>query len=186
GKKELYGLAYRTDYDLRQHMENSGEDLSYTDPQTNEKLIPHVIEPSFGLERTLLAVLLESYKEEEVEGSMRVVAKFPRWMAPVKAAVFPLLSNDEKLVEKAKNISEQLSSHYLVRYDDGGAIGRRYRRHDEIGTPLCITVDHDTLKNDTVTVRDRDSMEQIRINAGDVKEVLDKYYEGADFSSLAK
>jgi len=185
GKKELYGLAYRTDYDLRQHMENSGEDLSYTDPQANEKLIPHVIEPSFGLERTLLAVLLESYKEEEVEGNTRIVAKFPRWMAPIKAAVFPLLGNDEKLVEKAKKISEELGAHYLVRYDDGGAIGRRYRRHDEIGTPLCITIDHDTLSDDTVTVRDRDSMGQIRIGAGEVKEALDKYYQGADFPSLS-
>lgn len=186
GKKELYGLAYRSDHDLRQHSKNSGEDLRYTDPQTNEKFIPHVIEPSFGLERTLLVVLLESYTEEDVKGEKRIVAKFPRWMAPIKVAVFPLLSNNDKLVEKAKNISNKLRVHYLVQYDDGGAIGRRYRRHDEIGTPLCITIDHDTLKDDTVTIRDRDSMEQIRVSADKLNDILNKFYEGANFSSLGK
>lgn len=186
GKKELYGLAYRTDYDLRQHMEHSGQDLSYTDPETNEKIIPHVIEPSFGLERTLLVALLESYQEEKVKDGTRVVAKFPRWMSPVKVAVFPLLSNDEKLVEKAKKIAEELRADYVVQYDDGGAIGRRYRRHDEIGTPLCITVDHDTLKDDTVTIRDRDSMEQIRIKAEMLSDTLGKFYKGEDFASLGK
>ena len=180
GTKELYGLAYRTDYDLKQHIEASGEKLQYRDPHTNEKFVPHIIEPSLGVDRTVLAVLLEAYTEEED----RVVAKFPAWLAPVKVAVFPLLSNDKKLVKYAKDIFETVSPRWHAQYDEGGSIGKRYRRQDEIGTPVCITVDHDTLKDDTVTLRDRDSMEQIRISSKDLTEKLEQYFAGKKFKDL--
>lgn len=186
GTKELYGLAYRTDFDLKNHMENSGENLEYTDPVTNEKYIPHVIEPSLGLDRTVLTVLLEAYTEEEVNGDTRVVMKFPRWMAPVKLGVFPLLKNDENLTGKAKDIYTAIASQHTAEYDESGAVGKRYRRHDEIGTPICATIDHQTLEDDTITLRDRDSMEQIRINAEDLKDVLARFYGGEDFSKLGK
>ena len=180
GTKELYGLAYRTDFDLRNHMEHSGEDLNYTDPNTNEKIVPHVIEPSFGLERTLLCVLLDVYAEDE----QRIVIKFPRWMAPIKVAVFPLLQNDKKLVKHAREIFESILPCYVAQYDESGAIGRRYRRHDEIGTPLCITIDHDTLKDKSVTLRDRDSMKQIRVKIDDLLDTLGMYFDGKEFKKL--
>ena len=180
GVNELYGLAYRTDFDLKAHMKSSGIDLRYSDPKTNEKFIPHVVEPSFGLDRTLLAVLLEAYIEE----NERTVMKFPKWMSPIKVAVFPLLSNDEKLVKKARDVFEIVYLNYASQYDDGGAIGRRYRRHDEIGTPICITIDHDTLSDGSVTLRDRDSMEQIRVEIGDLLNVLGGYFEGKEFKKL--
>ncbi|MEX0877409.1 MAG: glycine--tRNA ligase [Candidatus Spechtbacterales bacterium] len=191
GKKELYGLAYRTDFDLKNHMEASGEDIRYTDTETGEKYVPHVIEPTFGVDRTILAVLLEAYNEEEVNtstrastelsrtssaqgGDIRVVMKFPKWLSPVKVAVFPLLKKDEKLTKKAREIFENVRNTYAAEYDEGGAIGKRYRRHDEIGTPVCITVDHDTLEDDTVTMRDRDSMEQKRVKIEELKDELSK------------
>ena len=183
GIDELYGLAYRTDFDLNAHMKSSGIDLRYSDPKTNEKFIPHVIEPSFGLDRTLLAVLLEAYTEDKD----RIVMKFPRWMAPVKVAIFPLLGNDEKLVKKAREIFDNvLLPHFTSQYDNGGAIGRRYRRHDEIGTPVCITIDHDTLKDKSVTLRDRDSMKQIRVGTDELKNKLNQFFAGENFTELGR
>ncbi len=159
GKKELYGLAYRTDFDLQNHMRVSGESLHYTDPHTNETYVPHVIEPSLGVERTFLAVLCEAYTEEE----KRVVLKLPFDLAPYKAAVFPLLANKPELVAKAKEVYDMLKEHYPVAWDDRGNIGKRYFSQDEIGTPFCITVDFDTLEQGTVTVRNRDTMTQERV-----------------------
>ena len=161
GRRELYGLAYRTDFDLKNHAKESGEDLSYTDPDSGEKFIPHVIEPTFGLDRSVLVALLEAYTEEE--DVPRVVMKFPRWMAPIKVAVLPLVKNDKKVVKKAQEVFELLSPMYTSSYDEGGSIGRRYRRQDEAGTPFCVTVDFDTLTDKAVTVRDRDTMKQKRI-----------------------
>lgn len=185
GRKELYGLAYRTDFDLKNHAEHSGQDLSYRDPETGDKFIPHVVEPTFGVDRTLLTVLLEAYTEEEVGGEVRTVAKFPRWAAPVKVAVFPLVKKDEELVKQAREIFEDVLRHYPAEYDEGGAIGKRYRRQDEIGTPLCVTVDSQTLEDDTVTFRDRDSLEQVRVPAKNIKGALDAFYGGEAFQSLA-
>ncbi len=163
GASELYGLAYRTDFDLKQHGEFSGHILDYTDPDTREKFIPHVVEPTFGVERTLLALLCDAYDEEQLEnGEMRTVLHFAPRIAPVKAAVFPLMKK-EPLSEKAQKVFAQLQRHWLCEYDESGAIGKRYRRHDELGTPYCITIDFDTLENDTVTLRDRDSMKQDRV-----------------------
>lgn len=164
GRKELYGLAYRTDHDLKNHMEASGVDMSYQDPTTNEKFIPHVVEPSFGAGRTLLAVLVSAYTEDSLGGEKRVYMKFNKNVAPVKAAVFPLLKNKPVLVEKARDLYETLKKDVpQIMWDDNGNIGKRYRRQDEIGTPVCITVDFDTLEDDTVTVRDRDTGEQERV-----------------------
>jgi len=167
GRKELYGLAYRTDYDLRQHAEFSGVDLICTDEAGN-KFTPHVIEPSLGVERTVLAVLCEAYNEEAVNDGARVVMKFPYWLAPVKIAVFPLLKNKPELVKKAKEIFDSLKINYMCEFDDNGNIGKRYRRQDEIGTPYCVTVDFDSLEKSDVTVRDRDTMEQVRVKISDL------------------
>lgn len=165
GKKELYGLAYRTDYDLKGHGEVSKVDLSYFDEETRERFIPHVIEPSFGLERTLLAILTSAYSEDEVNGETRVFLKLKPEVAPYQCAVFPLLKNKPELVAKAKEVYHLLKKKGIrVMFDDNGNIGKRYRRQDEIGTPECITIDFDTLEDNTVTVRDRDTGEQKRIN----------------------
>ncbi len=168
GRKELYGLAYRTDFDLKNHMEKSGQDLMYTDPETNEKYIPHVVEPTFGLDRTLLVVLLSSYQEEEE----RVVLKLKPALAPYKAAVFPLLKNKPELVEKAKGIFNDLKKDMMVAWDDRGNIGKRYYSQDEIGTPYCITVDFDTLEKDEVTVRDRDTMKQEKVAVSKLRDYI--------------
>ncbi len=170
GRKELYGLAYRTDHDLKKHSEGSGVDLSYTDDLTKEKFIPHVIEPSMGHGRTLLAVLVSSYREDEMGGEKRIYLKFPPKIAPVKIAVFPLLKNKPELVEKAREIYKLLKKEFVsVEFDDNGNIGKRYRRQDEIGTPFCVTIDFDTIEKDLgVTVRDRDSGEQVRINQNEL------------------
>lgn len=162
GKKELYGLAYRGDFDLKNHSEHSGKDLSYTDPVTNEKYIPHVIEPTFGLDRTILAVLVSAYKEEEVDGEMRTVLALPAHLAPYQVAVLPLMKKAE-LTDVAKSITQELSNYMSVEYDETQSIGKRYRRQDEIGTPFCVTVDYDSLEDNAVTVRDRDTMKQERI-----------------------
>lgn len=178
GTKELYGLAYRTDFDLKMHAEASGKDLLYTDPVTNEKYVPHVVEPAFGVDRTFLAVMASAYTEEEVEGETRVVLKFPAHLAPVKVAVLPLSKKDE-LTDVARPLAEMLAKLYRVDYDETQSIGKRYRRQDEIGTPFCITVDFDTLgetpslKN-TVTVRDRDTMTQDRVAIDHLVEYLNK------------
>lgn len=171
GKKELYGLAYRTDFDLKNHMKKSGRDLSITDLDTNEKILPHVIEPTFGLDRTVLVAMLEAYHEEKVKGETRTVLKFPHWMAPYKAAVLPLSKHDD-LVPLAQKIYTDLTQAIVCDYDETQSIGRRYRRQDEIGTPYCITIDFDSLKDHAVTIRDRDSMEQQRVPIAELRNVL--------------
>jgi len=163
GRKELYGLAYRTDYDLKNHK------LDYTDDVAGEKFIPHVIEPTFGLDRTVLAVLSESYTEDELGGEKRAYLSLPANIAPVKVAVFPLLKNKPDLVTKAREVFEMIRKEVpQIMFDDNGNIGKRYRRQDEIGTPNCITIDFDTLEDGTVTLRDRDSGEQKRIKIEDI------------------
>lgn len=176
GWKELYGLAYRTDFDLTNHQKQSGEDLSYFDPETNEKYIPHVLEPTFGLSRTILMVLLSAYDEEEVpdakgEEAMRVVLRLKPSIAPYKAAILPLMKKPE-LVAKADEVHELLRNDFVLDYDVTGSIGKRYRRQDEIGTPFCLTIDYDTLKDKAVTVRDRDTMKQERITIDELKNYL--------------
>lgn len=175
GKKELYGLAYRTDFDLSQHEKFSGQKLRWRD-EGGEPFIPHVLEPTFGVDRSVLAVICAAYTEEKLkDGSERVVLKMKPIIAPVKVAVFPLMKKDG-MPEKAHEILKQLQIFGAIQYDDGGAIGKRYRRHDEIGTPVCITVDYDTLEDDTVTIRDRDTMKQKRVNISELKRVLTEKY----------
>ena len=162
GWGELWGIADRTDYDLTQHMNHSKQDLSYQDPETNEKYVPYVIEPSLGADRVLLAFLCNSYDEEEIaEGDTRVVLHLHPALAPFKAAVLPL---SKKLSEKATEVHRKLSKSFMCDYDEAGSIGKRYRREDEIGTPYCVTIDFDTLEDNCVTIRDRDTMEQVRVN----------------------
>lgn len=173
GKKELYGLAYRTNFDLTNHGKASGKDILYTDPETNEKYVPHVIEPSFGVDRTLLAVLTSAYHEEVVEDETRVVMKFPKHLAPVKVAVLPLSKKDE-LANVAYPLAEQLARRWRTDYDETQSIGKRYRRQDEIGTPFCVTVDFETLEDKAVTVRDRDTMKQERVPLAELENYLSK------------
>jgi glycyl-tRNA synthetase len=168
GQKELYGLAYRTDYDLQQHMQSSGVDLRYRDPETDEKFVPHVIEPSLGVDRTFLAVLLEHYQEEGEGKEKRVVLKLPAGLAPYKVAVFPLLANKPQLVEKAREIYNEIKQHFVATWDERGNIGKRYYYQDEIGTPYAVTIDFDSLEDKKVTVRDRDSMKQERVNIAEL------------------
>ncbi|OGG47333.1 glycine--tRNA ligase [Candidatus Kaiserbacteria bacterium RIFCSPHIGHO2_01_FULL_49_13] len=169
GQSELYGLAYRTDFDLRQHMATSGVDMTFADSEGGESFVPHIIEPSFGLDRTILALLAEHYKEDTLGGETRVVLALPPQVAPVKTAVFPLLKNKPELVKKAREIYGAIKNAIpQSAFDDNGNIGKRYRRQDEIGTPSCITIDFDTLKDNTVTLRDRDSGEQRRVPAAHV------------------
>jgi glycyl-tRNA synthetase len=165
GKEELLGLAYRTDFDLGNIAEKAKKDVKYTVKGTNERFIPHVIEPSFGVERLLMAVLSSAYQEDEVNGEKRVYLKLPEHLAPVKYAVSPLLKNKPELVEKAREVYQALKKrHGNVMWDDNGNIGKRYRRQDEIGTPHCVVIDFDTLEDGTVTIRDRDTTEQKRIS----------------------
>lgn len=171
GQSELYGLAYRTDYDLRQHAKASGVDLSYTDPDTGEKYIPHVVEPTFGVDRTLLAMLLSAYSEEMVAGEVRTVLRLPAWAAPYKVAVLPL-SKKEELTAIAEPLADQLAGHVSCDYDITQSIGKRYRRQDEIGTPYCVTVDFDSLQDNQVTIRERDSMTQERVPIDKIVELL--------------
>ena len=165
GKEELMGIAYRTDFDLMNIQRVSGKSMEYTIKGTNEKFVPHVIEPSFGVERALMAVLSSAYREDEQNGSKRVYLALPEHLAPVKFAVSPLLKNKPELVEKAREIYASLSKKNpgRVMWDDNGNIGKRYRRQDEIGTPHCVVVDFQTLEDDTVTVRERDTTEQRRV-----------------------
>ncbi|WP_010241346.1 glycine--tRNA ligase [Clostridium arbusti] len=172
GWGELWGVADRTDYDLSKHMEHSGEDLNYLDPTTNEKYIPYVIEPSLGADRVTLAFLVDAYDEEELEGGdIRTVLHFHPALAPFKAAILPL---SKKLSEKAMNVYSKLSKSFNVDYDEAGSIGKRYRREDEIGTPYCITIDFDTLEDESVTVRDRDTMKQIRVKIEDLEKFIEE------------
>ncbi len=178
GRKELYGLAYRTAFDLSAHEKASTVELKYTDSETNEKFIPHVIEPSFGVDRTFLAVLASAYTEDIQSGETRVFLKFKPSVAPIKAAVFPLLKNKPELVEKAREIYTELKKDIpQIMWDDNGNVGKRYRRQDEIGTPFCITIDFDTLgeipeMKDTVTVRERDTGEQERVSVSELPAYL--------------
>lgn len=166
GRKELYGLAYRTDYDLKQHSEYSKVDLSYYDEETKERFIPHVIEPSFGLDRTVLAILTDAYRVDEMNGEKRSYLKLKPSVAPFKVAVFPLLRNKPELVKKARDIFNAIKKEIpAISFDDNGNIGKRYRRQDEIGTPLCVTIDFETIEeNKGVTVRDRDTGKQERVS----------------------
>ena len=174
GFKELEGIHSRTDFDLTQHEKYSGKKLKYFDPEINESYVPYVIETSIGLDRMFLVVLASSYTEEKLENNnSRVVLKIPDFLAPYKLAVLPLLKKDG-LPEYATKIFDDLNKHYNIAYDEKDAVGRRYRRQDAIGTPICLTVDHDSLKDDTVTLRFRDSMEQIRVSISDVKKAIDK------------
>jgi len=168
GSDELWAIAYRTDYDLKQHQEFSGRSMEYFDDKANKKYVPHVIEPTFGVDRTMLAVLLEGYTEEE----NRIVLKLKPQLAPYKAAVFPLLANKSQLVEMARKIYDDLRKEFNVAFDDRGNIGKRYFAQDEIGTPFCITVDFDSLEKQDVTVRDRDTMKQERANVADLNDYL--------------
>src|SRR3989344_2596607 len=170
GRKELYGLAYRTDYDLKKHSAESGVELSYFDEETKDKFYPHVVEPAFGHGRTLLTVILSAFREDEMNGEVRTYLAFKPTLAPVKVAVFPLLKNKPELVEKAREIYKTLKKEFgAVVFDDNGNIGKRYRRQDEIGTPWCVTVDFETIEKDAgITVRDRDTGEQERINESDL------------------
>ncbi|MCI8273463.1 MAG: glycine--tRNA ligase [Clostridia bacterium] len=167
GWGELWGIADRTDFDLKCHMEVSKEDFTYTEPETNEKYVPYCIEPSLGADRVTLAFLCNAYEEEEIaEGDTRTVLHLHPALAPYKVAVLPL---SKKLSEKAEQIYAQLSKKFMCEYDETGSIGKRYRREDEIGTPFCVTVDFDTLEDETVTIRDRDTMEQVRVKIDELE-----------------
>ncbi|MCI7531173.1 MAG: glycine--tRNA ligase [Eubacteriales bacterium] len=174
GWGELWGIADRTDYDLNCHQRVSGENMDYVDPVTNERYIPYVIEPSLGVERTVLAMLCNAYEEEELENDTRVVLHLHPALAPYKVAVLPL---QKKLGEKGMEVYRTLQKRYSATYDESASIGKRYRRQDEIGTPFCVTVDFDTLEDNTVTVRERDSMAQIRLPVEKLTEYLDKELE---------
>ena len=174
GWGELWGVADRTDYDLTQHQNTSGKDLSYFDPETSDRYIPYVIEPSLGVERSFLAFLVDAYDEEVIDAEKndtRVVLHFHPALAPYKAAVLPL---SKKLSEGAGKIYTELSEYFMVDYDDAGSIGKRYRREDEIGTPFCITYDFDSVEDGCVTVRDRDTMEQVRIPIAGLREYIEE------------
>lgn len=173
GWKEMFGFAYRTDFDLKNHMHHSGHDLTYTDPKTGETFVPHVIEPTFGLSRLVGVLIQDAYREEEVNGKVRTYLKFVPRIAPIKAAVFPL-QREEDLARIATQIYHELKKNLAVEYDDAGNIGKMYRRQDEIGTPYCVTVDYDTPKTRTVTIRDRDTMRQERIPGDKLKEYLEE------------
>lgn len=162
GWGELQGIHDRGDFDVRQHQEHSGKDLQYNDPQTGERFIPNVVELSMGLSRSILMSMFDAYEEETLaDGSQRTVAHFHKNIAPVKYAILPLIKKNEDQVRIAQEIYGQLAQDYVCEYDETGAIGKRYRRQDEIGTPFCITVDHQTVEDGTVTLRERDSMEQL-------------------------
>jgi glycyl-tRNA synthetase len=172
GWSELYGLAYRTDFDLRQHQEHSGQDLTYFEQETGQRFLPHVIEPTFGVDRTFLIALLHAYDEEEthdINGKpyTRVVLRLHPRLAPYKAAVLPLMKKAE-LTPLAETIASELSARFMIDYDESGGIGKRYRRQDEIGTPFCVTVDYESLDDRAVTVRHRDTMQQERLPIGDL------------------
>jgi glycyl-tRNA synthetase len=178
GWGELQGLANRGTFDLTAHSKHSGKDLSYFDPESREKFIPTVIEPSAGADRTCLAVLCDAYDEEEVEGETRIVMRFHPRLAPIKAGIFPLVKKNG-LAEIGRDLEKKLRRKFATIYDEGGAIGRRYRRMDEIGTPYCICVDFQTKEDETVTIRDRDTMEQIRIKMDEVESYIEKRISNA-------
>jgi len=173
GWGEINGTHNRTDFDLSRHQEYSGRSMEYLDPDTNEKYIPYIIESTYGLDRTVLALLFDAYHMDTLEdGTTREVLSFHPYLAPYKVAVLPLVKKYH--CEKAKEVYERLSKSFMTTYDESGNIGKRYRRQDVIGTPFCITIDEETLNNNTVTIRDRDTMEQITLNLDDVEEYITK------------
>lgn len=178
GWGELEGIASRTDYDLRQHAQHSGQELTWFDQEKNERYIPYVVEPSFGVDRTVLTFLINAYQEEQLgDNKSRTVLRLHKSLAPIKAAILPLKRNEPRIVEKARGIFRQLRDHLVVRYDDTGSIGKLYRRQDEIGTPYCLTVDFDTIEKDNhVTVRDRDSMNQERVAVDGLVEYFREHF----------
>jgi len=176
GFDELWGIASRTDYDLKRHQEYSGENLEYLDPVTNETYLPYVIEPSLGVERLFLAVLLDNLEDETLEdGEVRTLLKLNKELAPYQVNVLPLVKKYH--TEKSEEVYEQLMKNFVTFYDDAGNIGRRYRRADAIGTPYCVTIDNQTLEEDTVTVRDRDTMEQVRVSLNELNQYLKQQFE---------
>ena len=175
GWGELWGIADRTDYDLSVHQTHSGVDLRYLDPETNEKYLPYVIEPSVGLDRLLLAILINSYTKDMVNDEERVVLKIHPALAPYKVTILPLIKKVH--AEKANDVYARLCKHFACSYDESGSIGKRYRRSDAIGTPFCVTIDDETLKNDTVTLRDRDTMEQVTLSVDEVIKYINKKIE---------
>lgn len=186
GFKELEGIHSRTDFDLKSHQELSGKKLQYFDPETNESYVPYVVETSVGLDRMFLALLSNAYTEENVpdadgKESTRVVLKFHPALAPVKCAILPLLKNNDDLTSMARKIFDDLKFNFLCQYDEKDAIGRRYRRQDAIGTPFCVTVDHQSLEDQTVTIRERDTLKQERIHISKIREIV---MEGIDFRNL--
>ena len=182
GWSELEGIANRGDFDLTQHAKCSGRELSYHDTEAGERYVPYVIEPSAGVDRSVLAFIIDAYEEEEVEKEKRTVLHFHRSLAPIKVAVLPL-SRNEKLTPLAKEVFKQLCSSFVTDYDDSQSIGRRYRRQDEIGTPFCVTVDFDSLEDKQVTIRDRDSLAQIRVPIEGLGNVLETKLKGEDFDA---
>ena len=178
GQVELQGVAARGNYDLTQHQASSGKSMEYFDEAGKRKYLPHVIEPSIGVDRLFLALICSAYAEDEIVGEKRVVLKFHPSMAPIKVGIFPLVKNKPEIMEKARGIHDQLKKRYNVFWDVSGAIGRRYRRMDEAGTPFCITVDFDTLEDDTVTVRERDSTKQTRMKVDDLLAFFDREING--------
>merc|ERR1719221_450765 len=178
GTTELMGCAARGNYDLSQHAAASGKSMEYFDEERKEKYVPHVIEPSFGVDRLMLAVLTSAYAEDMVGGEKRALVRFHPRLAPIKVAVLPLVKNKPALTAKATELFKKLQRRYNVQYDAAGAIGRRYRRQDEVGTPFCVTVDFETLDDGTVTLRDRDSTEQRRVSVAELLEYLEEQIEG--------
>ena len=170
GWGELWGIADRTDYDLSVHMNHSKEDLRYLDPITNEKYLPYVIEPSVGVDRLFLAILTNAYTKEKLDAEERLVLKLKPFLAPYKANILPL--NKKLHGQKALEVYKKLAKSFMVSYDEAGSIGKRYRRADAIGTPLCITIDDETLNNNTVTLRNRDTMEQITIKLDELESYI--------------
>ncbi len=171
GWKEMWGLAYRTDFDLSNHMKHAGTDLRYKDPKTNEQFIPHVIEPTFGLSRLTTTVIVNAYREDTINGKTRVYLQLNPTIAPIKVAVFPL-QKDEKLQRYARELYQSIKPLFVSEFDDSGNIGKMYRRQDEIGTPFCVTIDYQSIDDDTVTVRERDSMKQRRVHRSELCEYL--------------
>jgi glycyl-tRNA synthetase len=173
GFKEVEGIHSRTNFDLSQHAQYSGRKIEYFDPETNERYTPYVIETSIGVDRMFLSVMCHSYEEETLEnGETRVVLRLPAALAPTKLAVMPLVKKDG-LPEKAREIMDDLKFHFNCKYDEKDSIGKRYRRQDAVGTPFCITIDHDTLKDDCVTLRNRDTMEQQRVKISDLRGLIE-------------
>jgi len=178
GWQELEGIANRTDFDLKQHSEYSGKDLSYFDEETKERYLPYVIEPAMGVDRCLFTLMIDAYDEEEVRGEKRTVLRFHPRVAPIQVAVLPL-SKNEQLLPVSREVEELLRPHFRIEYDETQSIGRRYRRHDEIGTPFAVTVDFDSLEDKAVTIRERDSMEQVRVGIAELVPALTEKFRAA-------